>query len=285
MYKETDYPNPEALNADFFKDRETYEKHIKSFNKKVEAGEYLPGFIVSGDNAGGTSYFVITKKQAEEKSKDGKVTPSSTKAEISRLKERQTRNKELDEEKILPKIYDLLDQTYYLPEEKAGKSKGRKSHEWGRPTFKNIDKALNNEELQALVIHLLNKQQSDEDFFMAIGYKETDGIGFFKHLQSRSPQSLQAYVNVLTRLSILDHFKPGKWQTYSKKKEMASLIAVTKTYKLKEVDALFAEQNENAAKRKTRVDARIKGLEATLKTSPAKAAPAKKKAAKKAVKK
>jgi hypothetical protein len=74
---------------------------------------------------------------------------------------------------------------------------------------------------------------------------------------------------------------------YSEKIEMASLLSVTKSYKTEAVEALFTEQNEIAAKRKIRVDARIKALEASLKTSkketPAKEAPAKKKASKKSI--
>jgi ParB family chromosome partitioning protein len=101
-------------------DQQEYEQDLELYHAKVMGGEILRGLLVhnkeyklrlfellkDGETSSSISTQKVTAKEVQQAIKQGTVTIELLTAEISRLNDRESRQKELDLEKIQEQIYD-----------------------------------------------------------------------------------------------------------------------------------------------------------------------------------
>lgn len=276
----------EDMLAEFDKDLAKYEKDQKAYDKKVAGGQYVKAFIVSGEGAGKYVHVQLDKKEASAaQAKADELDPDAIEAEIGRLKQREERNKELDQEKTLAKVHDFV--STFSMDEDAVKADLKRDFAEGKI------ESLHHVELRGLVILLYNMVGWNyrDDFFEIIGFEDEPGeIEFYEHLAQAKEAVLQRYIALLTRQCIIGEFTPKKGDYYTDKIEMRALIDLLAYMSEGQLKEIMKEQAEAVNKREGRVNKRIAELQAA-KDKPAgepaqdNAEPGKKKAAKKQPKK
>lgn len=97
----------DELQKEFEELQAQYDKELEAYNKKIASGKYKKAFVVCGStNEVGKYIYVTLKDKGQTKTakaaidNGGEVTTSDIVQEITRLQEREKRNKELDAEKV-----------------------------------------------------------------------------------------------------------------------------------------------------------------------------------------
>lgn len=219
-------------------------KDTDDFRKRLESGVYLKGFVVVG-RKGETIYLKLKKNKDASKGtgKDEQVSAAAIDEEIKRIRDREKRAKELDDEKVWKKVRDLIgsQQKVLTP---------------GTP--------LSQPEKDALAYAIRQKN----------GYAHSStvdkliGKGDIKKITDEKLFSLVRFFIYDTLAGIYgSHAKEGSgnWHAYN----------VIKAFLPQEVKTFEIEQEEAAAKRSQRVAKRIAELQAEKKEL-AKSAPQKK---------
>lgn len=256
---EKDFDDRTEMLAAYDKDEAHYIKQLADYNEKVSSGKFIKALVVEGSGEG--HYIYVSKSKAMTTGKAS--TAGKTKneidfditQEINRITEREKRSKELDEEKVYPQIFELLEKksTTY----KAAIASSKELHEV---------------ELRGLVMLLFNygSYQVEREFCKITGYKRECGPSLHTFLAGKKAPALIGYVNALTRLLILKKFQPERHMRVSKDDEAACLSAIATHYNKDGVEQILKAQQEIATKRQGRVNDRIKNLKAQLKDTPTK---------------
>ncbi len=111
---EDDYNDETEMRAAYDRYVSGLENSKQETDKKIASGKYLKAFIVDGNGKGLFKYIEIRKKAATKDSKkaveSGKASAADIDNEISRIRDRQKRNAELDAEKVHKQIVDAMSQ-------------------------------------------------------------------------------------------------------------------------------------------------------------------------------
>jgi len=249
---DNDYNSREDMLKAYDDAEKDFQKELAAYNKKVESGNYFKFFFISGTWAGHYGYMTKAKSNnaidaSGKVKKDVKITQADIKSEIDRIKDREKRAKELDEEKTTPKIFELLEKETPLFTDAAGAK-------------------LQDCELRALILILMDHggYMMDEPE-EAIGWDQTNPEMLIDFLKAKSTAELQVIINILTRLVVLAKFTPGNHARPSSNDNAASFIEITDHYNPEGVAQILNEQYEVAEKRSVRTKARLENLEAQLK--------------------
>lgn len=120
MIKEirADYDTKKEQDKEIQSAKDEYQKDLEKYNKAVASGKAVKAFIVEG-NAQGRYVYVKLQKEANAVKGDAKTeqkkiasddaTESDIKAEIERLETNSERKHEIENEKIVAPIYELLE--------------------------------------------------------------------------------------------------------------------------------------------------------------------------------
>lgn len=242
-----------------------YHEDLEKWNAKVAAGGYIKAFIVGGGDKGKFTY-VKLKKAAPQKTKSAAVTGSTPDApsgitaaeideEISRLKEREKRAKELDYEKVQTRIADDVKKSD-LTENITG-SFMQRSYE------------------RYLIFSLVDFYLTDKmmkEFKLKHDYNYKNPVDVIDALNALTPQQ---YITLI-RLAVRHKFA-SIVTANSKGAYITRLLA--EDLKTIPIEAYETEQNDKATKRAAKVEKRIKELQEQkkeLKASQPKPAKAKK---------
>lgn len=139
----SDYETKKEYEKGVAEQKKDFEKKLAAYEKQIASGKFTKAFMVDGARKGQYFNIILSKTKsdgskiknttAELKAKiaENKVTSSDLGSEINRIKEKNKRNRELDEEKISPLVYEHLSKD---------------------PVFKNNMKPLSNDEKIAAII-------------------------------------------------------------------------------------------------------------------------------------
>lgn len=237
-----------------------YHEDLEKWNAKVASGGYIKAFIVGGGDKGRFTY-VKLKKAAAQKNKSAAATASTPDApsgitvaeideEISRLKEREKRAKELDYEKVQTRIADDVKKSD-LTENITGSLMQRSYERY--LIFSLVD------------YHLTDKMM--KDFKLKRDYNYKNPVDVIDALNALTPQQ---YITLI-RLAVRHKFA-SIVTANSKGAYITRLLA--EDLKTIPIEAYETEQNDKATKRSAKVDKRIKELQdqkKELKPKPVKA--------------
>lgn len=255
---EGEYKNQEEMTAAFDKAMANFEKKVKSLENKLKSGEYTKAFIVDGEGVGSYTPVKITKKDVAKSKGSDKGTLLPARVEIERLKERQKRNKELDEIKVLPAVHSIFEDQIWIKREDDEDALTKK-----------VKAPLHTPGVHALILFLCEKAgwMAQEELYKAIGIKEPESNDeededdvLYKAISKMSEAKLQEVVNIFARVCLVKFLTPTKFSTF-KNPKMATLREIALVYDNKKFEQVTSAQNEIAAKREARVAARIKQLE------------------------
>lgn len=226
----------------------------------------LKAFVMSGNDKGKYTYIVLTERTTSKpakidlKANEGKVTATDINAEIKRMTEAEVRKQELDEEKLAPKIYNLIEETEGYLNNKA---------------------ILSEAEMIAAILCLISAMgwaRSDEyeQIMEKAGFKEKgEEIEMFTFLK-KNPNKRFDIFHQLTRLFILDKTNRGARACASSDDTVRAFQGVAMEYAEKEVETLLAEIVDERKKRAERLQQKIEELKKLTKAAPKKATPKKK---------
>lgn len=108
---EDNVADEKAMSKSFEEEIKTYEKDLEEYNKKVAGGKFKKAYVISGDDRGKYVYVTIVNRgsslkapgssaQTKEKEKEGTLNAQDITDEIERIRVREKRTKEIDEQKI-----------------------------------------------------------------------------------------------------------------------------------------------------------------------------------------
>lgn len=111
------------LRKEFEDDLSTYEKELLNYQRSLEGGKYKKAFVVDGDDKGNFYFIKITKSSsssvpAATKKVDIKsetLTVGDIDSEIERIKYKQKRSKEIDENQIWDKLKEHYNPVTIVP--------------------------------------------------------------------------------------------------------------------------------------------------------------------------
>lgn len=228
---------------DYLKD---YQKDLAEYNMKILGGKYKPAFLLTGRDRGKTIYIKVTgkgattssSKQTKEKEVAGALTFADIDEEIIRLKDREKRAKELDEEKVRDIVNNIL----------------VKSDKF---TANNRDHNLTNNEITAAAIALFEAGSYDFKKWFAKNF-ETDGY----NIKPKQLDNLNLTYFGLNE--IIFHFIKDKLITnYGSRLTSAKVFCIhniAAEYHPHEVSTAVLDQQTKAANREERVKKRIDEL-------------------------
>lgn len=228
-----------------------YKNALAEHNKKLHNGLFLKGYYIEGSNKGKTVPVTLKKQKGSEPVSN--VPFNAIHLELTRLDETESRKKELDEEKIHAKIFSYLNDgvnpapTQLLPVEQI-----------------------------AFVIALASKSFEVREYLEEVhGLKSDYNEHFRTHFEKLSEMpstKVEGIVNEIGRIFILEELKPVNGapnQRPSANGKCAAIRSVANVYIPELVVKIELEQNEIAAKRIGRYNARKeqlqKGIENNLK--------------------
>ncbi len=245
----------EAAYADALKD---YKEDMKKYEADIASGKYVKAFVVEGNDKGQTIFVKINKntsgssssgkstaKGVQEKLKEGKATAADIRNEIDRMNTAEVRKRELDEEKIWPKVYEFVDEH--------------------KPFLTNT-KDLSIAEKVALIIILENKlfHNDIDEIFEKAGYKEgKNDVPLFTWLINNH-KKLDGFINQFSRFLILDGVSSSMGNA-AKRERDAAIQCVAKEYGANHIKVIRDTQMAEREKRAERLKAAIDKLNAQLK--------------------
>ncbi len=215
------------------------------------------GLWISGTDAGHLAWIKLGETKQAKAADEG----DSIEEQRRKIQERERRAKELDNEKIYTKVYDLA---------KASDS-----------DFLKLDKDLNKVEMTAVAIAIIDSfgwNTSDPIINQLLGTKDSSWNSPSKQYDHVFQHITPALLNRLMRVFIIRQLSYSQGQNHEKGRNPKAVYECIHQTNTKEVEAIVAEQMAIREKRVARVEKRLEAL----KSDP----PAKKKAApKKTVKK
>lgn len=251
-YDVDDYDSEEEMQKQIKDDLEEYAKDIAEYKAKIESGKYKKALLVEGEERGTYVYGKIsTDKQpavTNIKNKEAdKITAEDITSEIARLKNVEKRKKELDGEKQLPLMYELL----------------AKNKEFVRKD------ELSNNEVRALLVLLADYGgfSSQKEIHKQVGLKvsnDYNNAAMFKHVALLSEKSLTESLNAVVRVLLLDKLKINATDA-DRNGKAAAVFALARDYAPEAAKEIEMAQMNQRAKREERLDKRIKELQVKLK--------------------
>lgn len=113
-YTIDDYDSQKEADENYKEAMEEYNKELAGYNKQVSSGKLIKAFVIHGDDKGKFRYISMKKKVANTESKKkidaDTFTEADIKNEIKRIRERESRSKQLDMEKVQLEINKALEQ-------------------------------------------------------------------------------------------------------------------------------------------------------------------------------
>lgn len=228
-----------------------YQEDLKKYEVKISSGKYLKAFVVEGHQKG-TFIYVTLKKATSPKAvagaTEGENTTADIKSEIQRIKDREKRGLELDEEKKQPLLFDLI----------------RKS------SFLKATSPLVLSERRGLLILLaeFGSYSIRNELYKAIGCKNTDDYNqarIYEFAATANEKQIDQWIAIATRLLFLHKLSPINGIRPQNSGKAAVLVELTKHYDKKGVDKIEAVFLEASAKREIKVESRVASLNKQLK--------------------
>lgn len=274
-YDLEDYDNEEAIEHAFQEDKIKYAQLLNEYNENIAGGKYKKAFVVHGSEKG--KYIYIKTKKANPsyhsskgsskvtklKEDEGTLTADDVTAEIARIKERNKRAEEIDQNHVWAKVKSLFVPAKLVPEHL--------------------------EPLSAVEIEAAAKT-----IFKKMGYSDTDKFAKMFAIDTKRGYLHNAKWNELsmgTLTQMIRYFFIAELPPAAIQRgftgEVDTCIKLAGQYFPEQLKTIQLEAAEKAAKRLERVNKRINELnEKKKELKPvAKKAPAKKAAKKKAAKK
>ncbi|HWB62138.1 MAG TPA: ParB/RepB/Spo0J family partition protein [Chitinophagales bacterium] len=271
-----DYDSEEEMNKTFDRELKAYADELREYQKKVDSGRYLRGFVVDGDDKGKYLYISLRKTATantsaagiKAKEATGSVTTDDIKAEIQRINDNEKRKQELDYEKI-----------HFALAEAFAKNK----------QYKTNDAPLKPQEQIGAIIYLAQENYHAGDMVKKLlGIKDSytgNGLSMFKKLIDKKPGELDAIIYQALRASIAIKLAPIKSapnQRPDASGHAAAFEGIARLYEEPAYLLIQKAQFDEREKRLAKVQKRLEELKGKLKEAE-KANP--KKATKKATKK
>lgn len=231
------------IKKNFDAEMKDYEEQQAAFDKKVATGKYKKAFMVYDDgyDTGKFVFVEINKKGATKEAKKavekGTAGIEDIDAEITRIREREKRSKELDGEKVWREINALYSDKSLIHEGE-----------------------LSSQELTAVMVALYEKLDYSQKgrFERAFSKSSSSSIakGVGTHTHKILNKALRIFLTETLNINYGSHLKDGK--------QMA-LKAVIEQYLPEKVKEIEAAQAVRAEKRQKNVDKRITQLQETKK--------------------
>jgi ParB family transcriptional regulator, chromosome partitioning protein len=238
-----DYDNEKERMDSYQSELRDYEKELKAFESKIAGGKYKKGFAIHGSSKGMYLYLEMGKssgsssKASKAKESSGKLTAADIDDEIQRIREREKRSKEIDEEKVQRRVIDAV--------------KNDKSLNKVPERCENIDRILIRF-LLAEHIGFSNGDKIKKAIGISGGFNKPRGKEMWDKLVALTDQQ----VTYLVRQILLDKYAHDNphFGGYMFRRMAESLGTIP-------IAAFETEQNETSQKRADRVAARIKQLQ------------------------
>lgn len=245
---EEDYDTENELKDAFEREVKDYQDEQAGFEKKIASGKYHKAFVVDGNDKGKYTYVEVYKKGAAKQAKNsiasGQPTAADIDAEISRIRDRQKRNKELDGEKVHKRIIEAM--------------KADKELKTLPGSFSVVDKVL----MRFLISEYMNYNNKDL-IKKVIGLtNSTYGGGTPEKLYQQLASLTDPQLSFLVRTIVFDKYNTTLSSNSSGGYMLRKLAESLGTIP---IEAYETEQKEKAEKRQKNVDKRIAELQAQKK--------------------
>lgn len=201
--------------AAFKKATDEYKKDLEDYNKKVAAGKFVTAVVVDGSGIGQKVLISINKKSSssskptsaavKEAIKEGTITKEDLGNEIRRITDNASRKQEIEDEKVYAEIYTRMREDKTYPQKTS---------------------ALLKEELIASVMHLNSSVSYGSNGMIPKDVKKLD----LKLMAKMKVPQLQAIVNQLLRIRIIDNSKAGQHIRHTKQDNAAALVSIATLY-------------------------------------------------------
>ena len=239
--KDEDFDDEEEMKERYNEDLEEYKADLVKYNDLLSAGKILKGYIIEGNNKGTyidfaiqsakTTFVKVSAKQLTEKIKNEVVTADDYNAEINRLKAKEVRNKEIDEEKAQPLFYDVLK---------------------GDVLFNNSTEPLMKEEKIAMIFVLLKSG----GYSLARKFETTD----YDVLMNLELEELDKLTAKISRALLLLELRPNLQDRPSNSDMATVLLDILNVYRPVEKEKIWNAQLEFRTKRETKLNDTIQSL-------------------------
>ena len=257
-YDIDDYDSEEDRVNDYQSDLKEYQQDLEEHNSLLAKGKYKKGFVVDGDDKG--KYLAIAlKKSGSDKSakaalESGKAEADDFDGEISRIKNKEKRSKQIDQNKI----WETL-KIQFNPSANASMLKSE---------FTPLER-------KAIAVSLYNKlEYTHRDDFRSLFSWDARKKQF--------PEVDEVALRQMTRFYMLSILPPGTLVNgYEENKEASLSLEIAGAYFPNVLNEVVDDQNKKAEKRAARVNATIKDLQDKKKALMVEQKPAKKIAPKK----
>ncbi|MEI6949860.1 ParB/RepB/Spo0J family partition protein [Paraflavisolibacter sp. H34] len=226
-----------------------YKQELKEYNQKKASGGMRRAFVVAGSSEGEIIDVILTPKKSI-------ALPEGTEAnetlsfslELQRLQDRETRNQELDREKVYKRACAGLKECEAF--------------------FGNTAPLLQTE-LMALILHLFDNAaayESKDWLDKQLGIqREYRGLALFQKMQELQDNSL---LYAFVRRSLFDSLVSQLEADREKYGKATAIYELCKEYIPEALAAIEQEQNGKAQKRQENVATRIRALEAKQDNTP-----------------
>ena len=234
-----------------------YEDELQRYEAKIESGKLTKAFVVEGDNRGKYIYVTLKKgastaeassSAVKNKEKDGTITAEDIKAEIQRIKDREKRALELDEEKKQPLLYNVA--------QKSG-------------LFKHTGPLALTEKRGLLVLLAeFGSYSIKGDLYKAIGCKNSEDYNqakFYQHVAQADEKDIDQWIAIATRILFSHKLSPVNGVSPETNGKAAVLVELTTLYDKKGAEKIEADIMEARGKRELKVENRIAALNKQLK--------------------
>lgn len=232
-----------------------YNEELARYNQNLASGNIRKAFVVAGNSNEGKIVNIVIKAKKGSKadvSVPGNAELVLLEQEISEIKQRESRNKELDNEKVFKRLVELfkLDGNAFLLNED-----GLSPDEWAAVLYAISESSYSVREYLEETLKV-EHSYNENKLYKAI-YKNQDNTILHK--------AFRLFIHdKLINLNECDYEKRGK---------AAAMYEVGKQYFKKDLTTFELEQKEKAAKRQGNVNKRLEALEAKkLELQPAPAA-------------
>ena len=233
-----------------------YDDDLKKYEAKINSGKLIKAFIVEGENRGAFIYVTLKKgaraatssSAFKAKEKEDTISATDIKAEIDRIKDREKRNQELDEEKKQPLLYGLLNKTGIVK----------------------VNGPLVLAEKRGLLVLLaeFGSYTIKSDLYKAIDCKNSDDYNqarIYEHAAGATEKQLDQWISTATRILFAHKLSPIQGIRPATNGKAAVLVELVTHYDKKGVDLIEYDSLEAKGKRELKLETRIASLQKQLK--------------------
>ena len=258
-YDIDDYDSEEERLEDFEDDLKRYQRDFAAFTEAEAKGKLKKGFVVDGGDDKGKYLIISIKKSGADKTaktavESGNAAADDFDGEINRIKGKEIRAKEIDQNKI----WDAI-KIQFNPAANASMLKGE---------FIPIER-------KAIAVALYNKLEYThrDDFRSLFKWDER---------KKQFPEVDEVTLRQMTRFYMLSVLPPGTLlRGYQDNKEASLSLQIADSYFPSVLKEVIDNQNKKAEKRTSKVNAAIKELQDKKKSLQEQQKPPKKTATKK----